>query len=170
MKETLNPSKRVWSNDMNEPMVNLVWTINWSFQVWKIAKSHDVQKNPGPLTNNIIINRTSKPSLSKNVSTSKNLLRSIYMNLEKSTERKKFLRACVDNNVLPSGLKLQFNLAIIPETEVISKIQHVLDRASSDLLYILLDQATKHEDKNMKTWSNCRDSINIKHGKCCCDR
>ena len=170
MKETLNPSKMVSSNNMHEPMFNLVWTINWSFQVWKLAKSHDVQKNPGPLTNTVVSDSPSTHSISENVSSSKNMLCSIYMNLEKSIERKKFLRACVANNVLPSGLKLQFNLAIVPETEVVSKIQHVLDRASSDLLYILLDQAKKHENVNMRTWSNYRDSINIKHGISCCDR
>ena len=151
-----------WGHNMQEPMLCQVCFTNWNIQNFRIKNSHDVESNPGPRINYMSSNDPLTLNIPMNV---KNTLRYAYMNLEKSKEQKNFFSACIDNRVIPSGLRLHFNLAQVPETETVLKIQQVLDKASSDLLYILYDQAKKNEFENLKRWTDCRNSVSISHGQ-----
>ena len=80
-------------------------------------------------------------------------LRDAHLNLANVKSKYLFLKNCIDNCVLPNGLKLHFNLSFMPNDESLAgKIREILNTASSRILDTLLADCKKLEKISASTY------------------
>lgn len=94
------------------------------------------------------------PGMAGNV-TSDNLTR-IYHRLSSATNKHDFLQQCIDQKLIPHGLRLGFSLALRPTNLVVEKIEQILNNASTQLLLVLCDCAKEDLKETKELWEKHR--------------
>jgi hypothetical protein len=85
-----------------------------------------------------------------------NFLRNIYLKTQQSQLQCSFLKACINDNIIPKGFRVSFNLAsCINDVNLVNKIQSILSECSSRLLDEVIISKEQGLSANLDELSHC---------------
>ena len=86
-----------------------------------------------------------------------NNLKMGWETLRKNQIKLNFFNKCKENNVIPEGLKINFNLAVGSNNEVlVNKIQNLLNVTSSKILNLMVDFVSDEELSSLQELENIK--------------
>ena len=89
-----------------------------------------------------------------------NFLRNIYLKTQQSQLQCSFLKACINDNIIPKGFRVSFNLAsCINDVNLVNKIQSILSECSSRLLDEVIISKEQGLSANLDELSHCEKNI-----------
>ena len=99
--------------------------------------------------------------------TQNNLLRG-WETLRTNQIKLNFFNKCKEKHVIPNGLKVNFNLAVGCNNEVlVNKIQNLLDITSSKILDLLIDFVSDEEMSSLQNLEEVKREAKIQLGNIC---